>query len=241
MIYNYRAKDVYYRWINKGKSCPIVLLHGWGVDSSIFSDILSFFPEKTFLILDFPPFGKSEKEIEGWNIFSYVGLVISLLDFLEIAECHLLGHSFGGRIAIILSAVKSDIVKSCVLVDSAGMKPKRTLCFRIKKISYKIKKKMNKDVSKYGSPDYQKLPQNMKKTFQSIVNTYLEDYAEKMVSKTLIVWGKEDKETPLYMAKRLNKLIRNSQLKIVDNAGHFPFLECKFVFNEILENFWEGL
>lgn len=239
MIYNYKAKDVYYKWINKGKTCPIILLHGWGVDSSIFEDFCNSFPEKTFLLLDFPPFGKSEKNIEGWDIFSYAGLVLSLCDYLKIEKCHILGHSFGGRIAIILSAVRKDFILSCVLVDSAGMKPKRTLSYRLKKLSYNIKKKLKKDISSYGSADYKKLSPNMKKTFQSIVNTHLEDYAKKITIKTLLVWGKNDKETPLYMAKRLNKIIKKSQLKIIDSAGHFPFLEYKFIFNDCLESFWE--
>lgn len=89
-----------------------------------------------------------------------------------------------------------------------------------------------------GSSDYKALSPEMKETFKSIVNTFLEPYAKKMTVKTLIVWGNEDKETPLYMAKRLNRLIKNSRLLLLD-GGHFSFLDSPFVFYSEVNKFWE--
>ena len=90
-----------------------------------------------------------------------------------------------------------------------------------------------------GSSDYQQLSPDMKKTFVSIVNTYLDEYARKMSVKTLIIWGEKDNDTPLYMAKKLNRYIKNSQLKVIKDAGHFCFLDCPLEFYKLTSKFWE--
>ncbi len=237
MVYNYNGNKIYYRLIREGISRPIILLHGWGRSGEDFDDIISFFTNKTFLVIDFPPFGKSQKDIVGWSIYTYVGMLMSLCDHLKIYNADIVGHSFGGRIAIILSAVKRSLVHSCILIDSAGMKPKRSIKYRYNLMRYKLAKKFNLKCSLKGSSDYQVLSPEMKETFKSIVNTYLEDYARKMSIKTLIVWGAQDTQTPVYMAKRLHRLIKNSQLEVLEKSGHFSFLDCKLKFNSILSDF----
>ncbi len=239
MIYLYNGKKVYYRFANGQSHFPIILLHGWGCDGTIFDSIIKLLPRKSFLIVDLSPFGKSDKNIEDWNIFTYVGMLMSLCEHLHIEKCDILGHSFGGRIAIIFSAVKRSLVHSCILVDSAGMKPRRNLKIRLKILKYKINRKLGKNVENFGSSDYKSLSPGMKKTFNSIVNTYLEDYAKIMAVKTLIVWGDKDEDTPLYMAKRLNKLIKNSSLRVISDAGHFSFLDRPLEFARIVNEFWE--
>lgn len=239
MVYLYNGKKVYYKFVNGQSRTPVLLLHGWGCDSSIFNSTIKFFPNKSFLVIDFPPFGKSDKTIFDWNIYTYVGMLMSLCDYLNIDKCDVVGHSFGGRIAVILSAVKRSLVHSCILVDSAGMKPRRNLKMRFKIIKYKINKKLGKSIVNMGSKDYLALPPSLRNTFLSIINTYLEDYARKMSVKTLIIWGENDKDTPLYMAKRLNKLIKNSQLKVISQAGHFAFLDRPLEFYKLVNSFWE--
>ena len=240
MIYLYNGKKVFYKFYNRQSCSPILLLHGWGCEGEVFKDLISKFPEKSFLSVDFPPFGHSDKTISDWNIFTYVGMVMSLCEHLHIDHCDILGHSFGGRVAIILSAVKRSLVHSCILVDSAGLKPKRKLSYYMRIYKYKHRKKHGKDIESFGSSDYKSLSPEMRRTFVSIVNTYLEDYCRTMSVKTLIVWGENDDATPLYMAKRLNKLIRGSSLKVISQAGHFCFLDRPLEFYKIVRDFWEG-
>ncbi len=217
----------------------MLLLHGWGRDLHDFDGLREAFGGRTFVAVDFPPFGESDKAIEGWNIFTYVGMVMSLCEHLGIDSADVVGHSFGGRVAIILSAVKCAFVHSCILIDSAGMKPKRTLKYRINRLKYQICKRTGKDTQKFASADYLALPQNMKSTFSSIVSTHLEGYAKASNSRTLIVWGQNDEETPLYMAKRLKKLIRKSEIAILEGGGHFSFLDCPLQFFALVKDFWE--
>ena len=170
------------------------------------------------------------------SIITNFGMLLYICEQLKIYSADNIGHSFSGTIAIILSAVKRSLVHSCILIDSAGMKPRRSVKYRFNLVKYKFYKKLGLKKLKKGSVDYERLSPSMKETFKSIVNTYLEDYARKMSVKTLIVWGNQDEETPIYMAKRLNKLIKNSQLKILD-GGHFSFMDCRLEFYAILKEF----
>ena len=98
---------------------------------------------------------------------------------------------------------------------------------------------MGFDISKYGSSDYKLLSTNIKKVFNEIVNQDLKDYCPLICAKTKIIFGENDKDTPIYMAKTLHKLIKNSHLCILPNAGHFSFLDSPLSVVKELSLFWE--
>ena len=241
MFYSYCDVKVFYKFRNKVSKNPVLLLHGWGVDCDIFDNIVSQFPNKSFLCVDFPPFGKSQKKIENFNIYSYVTMIMSLCQHLNIEECDILAHSFGGRVAGILASVKCSLVRSCIFVDSAGILPKRNLKYYFKIYKYKLFKKLGISTLNMGSKDYRQLDDNLKKVFNSIVNEDISPYFKSITSKCLIVWGEKDKETPLYMAKKMHRYIKNSKLKIIKDTGHFCFLSSPLSFYKIISEFWEEL
>ena len=92
-------------------------------------------------------------------------------------------------------------------------------------------------MEKMGSDDYKKLSEVMKKTFVNVVNEDLVPYAKHIKAETFIIWGKCDKDTKLYMAKKLHKVIKNSTLYLLEKAGHFSFLDNKLDFLIILDTF----
>jgi len=240
MVFRFKGVDVFYQIYNEGESRPLVILHGWGRSGDDFDELISFFPKRTILVLDFPPFGRSGSNLKDWDIYTYVSLVISLCEHLKIESVDLLGHSFGGRIAMILSCVKRSLVHSCILVDAAGLKPKRSIKYKLNMMFYKLNKKLGRQGKDRSSPDYKALSPAMKETFKSIVNTHLDSYAKHLQAPSLIVWGKNDKETPIYMAKRLKKYIKNSRLEMIENGGHFCFLDCPLEFFSIIYEFLES-
>jgi pimeloyl-ACP methyl ester carboxylesterase len=77
----------------------------------------------------------------------------------------------------------------------------------------------------------------MKESFVKIVNEHLDDVVGLIKNPTLIINGKEDKETPLYMAKKLNKLIHDSTLSVYEGAGHFCFIDSPIKFNMEVREF----
>ncbi len=233
---NFRDATIFYRFFDRKSEVVNIFLHGWGCDhkSLMFSNKAV---SGSCLFVDFPPFGRSSKDIRDWTIFTYANMVISLCQHLNIKKFNLIGHSFGGRVAIIMAAVCKAQTNKLVLVDSAGLKPKRKPSYYLKVWTYKFKKKFGMDTSKCGSTDYLALPENMRKIFTSVVNTHLDDFLPFITAETLIVFGEEDDVTPVYMAKKLNKKIKNSKLLLLPGCGHFCFIDKRLEFVAALKNF----
>ncbi len=224
----------------------IVFMHGWGADLNSFLWVKNYIDEYTLIFLDFPGFGKSKAPGSPYSVSDYVNELKLLLDKFDIEILILVGHSFGGRVAIKFSALyQFDFMQfGLVLVDSAGIKPRRSIKYYYKVLSYKIRKKLAKISKKqadklknYGSSDYKALSGVMKETFVKVVNEDLKNYAKKIKCSTLIIWGRQDKDTKLYMAKKLNKLINKSELFVLDNAGHFSFLDQPNEFLILLDTY----
>lgn len=156
----------------------------------------------------------------------------------------LLGHSFGGRIAI--EYASQNNVLGLILVDSAGLKPKFSLSKKIKVFRYKLAKTFKKlhiykkDLSKYGSEDYKNCSKQLKNVLVNAVNYNQKRKLPKITAKTLIIWGNKDVDTPPYMAKTLHKKIKNSNLIWLD-GGHFAFAQEPYKFASILVDFIENI
>lgn len=229
----------------------IVFLHGWGADLYSFLWLKDFFVDDySLLFLDFDGFGKSAPVNNVMFVSDYVNNLHKLLASFEITELVIVAHSFGGRVAIkYLFQYQNNYPKTALcLVDSAGIKPKRGLIYKIKVSKYKrlkqkaeVNLKLKEKLSQFGSDDFKKLNPIMKETFKNIVNEDLSMFARYISCRTLIVWGDKDKETKIYMAKRLHKLIKKSELKIIKKTGHFCFLENKEEFAIILDTFLKNL
>lgn len=224
----------------------LVFLHGWGSDKNAFLWLKSFFQDFSLIFVDFPGFGESQEPDRVYNLNDYVKELKNILNGFDIENLILVGHSFGGRVAIKFSFLYQNDYKKfkLCLIDSAGILPRRNLSYYLKVYKYKrIKKKAEKNekykmrLNEFGSPDYKKLSPIMKKTFVKIVNEDLSFCAKNIVSETIIIWGKKDKETKIYMAKKLHKYINNSELYIFKNAGHFSYLDNKLDFLILLDTF----
>lgn len=221
MTINFKTSDINYEIVGTGK-CDLVFLHGWGGNIDSFKFVCKYLKfDYRALFIDFPPFGKSTEMQTSWTIFDYAEVVLEIMKKENIKQPIIIGHSFGGRVASVLSA--GGYASKLMLIDSAGLKPKRSLKYHFKRLNNKIRAKLGKKTK--GSTDYEALSPIMKKTFVNIVNTFLEKYVINILVPTIIIWGQKDKETPLYMAKRFKSLIKNSELIIIKNAGHFSYLQ----------------
>lgn len=223
----------------------ILFLHGWGGSIDSFFWIKSYFKEYSLIFVDFYGFGKSSEPTEPMHVVDYAVEIKNILDQYEIDSLVVVGHSFGGRVAIKFAYLYQENYKNLklLLIDSAGIKPKRTFAYYFRIIHYKFLKKIaitngkaRKKLSKFGSNDYKKLSPIMKQTFINIVNEDLSYEAKLINVQVFIIWGKNDKETKLYMAKKLNKFISGSKLYIFDKAGHFSYLDNKQEFLIILDS-----
>ncbi len=215
----------------------MIFLHGWGGDVRSFLFVAKSL-SVTATLVDFYGFGKTPHPDFPLTVKDYADGVLEIMDKLKIKKATLVGHSFGGRVAIYISAKYPEKVDKLVLVDSAGIKPRRGIKYRLKVLLHKILKKFGRGLK--GSEDYRALSPVMKKTFQNVVNfdeTYL---LQDIKADTAIFWGDKDKDTPMYMARKLNKKIKSSHLFVLTNAGHFSYLDNSGYFLKVLSAFIYG-
>lgn len=210
---------------------PILFLHGWGSSSHAFFCLKNFFEKRYYLIMpDFSGFGDAPAPKRAMSVEDYARETIELLNKLNLKKVHIVCHSFGARVAIKINALWPELIDKLVIVGGAGMKPRRSLLTRFKIWRYKRQKRKR---AKLGLPppevkagsDYASVSGVMRETFVKVVNENQEKEAKQILAETLLVWGEKDKDTPLYMAKRLRKLIKKSKIIVYKNSGHFCYLE----------------
>lgn len=190
------------------------------------------------IAIDITGFGKSKSLPFAYSLEDYAKDVIDVLRGLGVYKYDLVAHSFGGRVAIKMLTLNEDVCK-LVLTGSAGLKPKRSLKYYFKLYGYKIIKPFlsKKARLKFGSKELKSLSGNMRLSYYKIVNEHLDNIVKNIKTETLLVFGQNDKETPLYMAKRFNEYMVNSHLYVIKDAGHFCFNEKDREFNTIVNEF----
>lgn len=247
MDYTYLDTTIYYEKHGSSKK-NIVILPGWGDTSKTFSYMISFLKNYfTVYIVDYPGFGNSVFPNRDLTIYDYSLLIYNFIQDLEIENPILIGHSFGGRIITTLLGYYHYSFSNIILMNSAGIKPKRTLYSKMHNFFYKALKKLKivfpkkyrKKYLKYlfqrfASSDYQALPPNMMQTFKNVVNEDLKPYLKEIKSKTLLIWGNKDSATPLKDGNTMNKLISDSEIVVLDGCSHFTYLEKPFLVNQII-------
>lgn len=234
----------YYQFSDKGDK-TLIFLHGWRASGLIWNEIgqkLAAREDFSIFALDLPGFGDSSLPNKPFTVSDYGGIVAGFIEKYNFKNVTLIGHSFGGRIGIKLAASEAEKIKKLILVDSAGLK-ENSFSLKTKKFAAKIAKPFFKPKFMQQAKEkiYEKFNEDylatseLKETYLNVVSEDLESYLSKISQPTLIIWGDEDKETPLKMAEVMSKLIPNSKLVIFSGAGHFSFHQEpeKFI-NEIL-------
>ena len=226
-----------------GEGAPVVYLHGWGCDGSIFLPIVKQLPNYCNYTVDFAGFGKSEAPpVTGYTVQDYAE---QLRDFLLEQHLHgvtLVGHSFGCRVALVLAANHPELVSRMLLVAPAALRKfsfSRWWKVRVYKMSKMLAKlRGTVPVAKYASVDYVNCSEGLRATFVKVINADLSTYAKRVNCPVLIVNGREDTATPLSHAKRLNRLITDSCLVEIE-GDHFAFFRAPVAFANTVKNFVE--
>lgn len=245
---NLNGVEVNYR--RGGSGAPVILLHGWGSDHSTLSLFERVGREQHEVFnIDMPGFGKSQEPPTPWGVEEYTRMLEQFVKELGIENPIILGHSFGGRVGIMYASRNN--VDRLILVDSAGVKPRRSLKYYLKVYSFKIAKKVYPIVfgkrraaekidrmrSKRGSYDYKNSSPMMRRVMVKVVNTDLRRYMPLITVPTLLLWGENDTATPMRDAYVMNKLIKNSTLVSFPGAGHFSFLDNPFQSAAVMRRF----
>ena len=242
--------NLHYTDSEKGEK-TVVMMHGWGCNHTTLASIERVALSCGYRVInvDFPGFGHSQEPNDVWGVEEYTRQIEALTKELGIKTPIMLGHSFGGRVGILYAS--RNQVEKLILVDAAGIKPKRSLKYYWKVYSFKAIKRLmylflGKETAekhldarraKAGSSDYANASPMMRRILSKVVNEDLTDKLQHIKAPTLLIWGENDTATPLSDAKKMERLIPDAGLVSFPGCGHYSFLDNPMQFAAVLRSF----
>lgn len=246
--------NIHYK-ITGGGERTLVILQGWGTSLQVYETVAACVEQEYRTVrFDFPGFGDSEEPGEPWSVEAYTSFFIDFMQELGIKKASLLGHSYGGRVIIRLTARENlpFVIEKIVLVDSAGILPQRSFRQRWRIKKYRIMKRLislkpvylmmpeliEEWKSRQGSEDYRNASPVMRQALVMAVNEDLTNLLSGIQQETLLIWGDQDQATPLRDGELMEKKIPGSGLVTLKGAGHYCFLDQPQVFRRVMESFF---
>lgn len=210
----------------------VVALHGWGRTGSDFDLVLTGLDA---LAADLPGFGSSPPPTERMGAAGYAEAVTCLL---EGGPAVVVGHSFGGRVAVALADRHPELVRGLVLSGvplvrrEAGRSPSASfrILRRLHRLGLVSNERMERERRRRGSADYRAVSGVMRDVLVTAVNESYEELLARLRVPVSMVWGDRDREVPVAVAERALELIRSAgvtaSLDVVDGAGHLLPVEA---------------
>ncbi|MFA5072114.1 MAG: alpha/beta hydrolase [Candidatus Pacearchaeota archaeon] len=233
---NINGVDLYYKTAGEGK--PFLIIHGWGASSFSWIRIIDEMADKGFklIIPDLPGFGKTETPKTVWGVGEYADLIATFIKELGLSHFYLLGHSFGGGIALKMVTEKNIKPLKLIFCDAAIIREQRlNLRQRFSKFLAKIGLKfISKDSRIYGffekiaykvagAYDYYRANPLMKEIFKEVVAEDLTHLLPKVDIPCLIIWGENDQVTPVEDGAFFQQEIDDSEFEVIKGARHNPY------------------
>lgn len=226
----------------------IILLHGLMGALSNFGGLVDHFT-KTHNVV-FPELPIFEMPLRKLSVMGLVDYVDRFIEFKGYDSVHVVGNSLGGHIAQLYALRRPEIVKSLTLTGSSGLFENAMGNTFPKRGNYEYIKQKVEDVfydPAIATKDYvdglYEMVNNRGKairiitTAKSAIRHNLGDKLCGIKCPTLLVWGREDKVTPLFVGEKFHELISDSRLNILEKCGHAPMMERPAEFNLAFENF----
>ena len=257
MYFDDAGVKLYYE--KTGCGAPLLLLHGWGGRADSFLPLTrDFSAARTVYAVDFPGHGNSPEPPAAWSVTEYMELIWAFMRRMDIVGCDIIAHSFGGRVALLLAAEHPEAARRMVLTGCAGLRPKASKKKSLRSRLYRALRALADNaltrrllagrvevwrealVQKFGSADYRALSKTMRPTFNRVVTQDLRPVLGRIRASTLLIWGTQDADTPLWMGEVMEKEIPDAALVRLEGGGHFAYLEQYAKFKAIAWKFLIG-
>lgn len=239
------------RYEKAGSGPPVVVLHGWGASLETVGPVIQCLAQsRTVFAVDLPGFGGTSQPAVAWGVSDYVAWVVSFLNTVGCSRVDVLGHSFGGSIAIALAAQYPQRVERLILVNSAGIRAKKSRAYGLRVRLFKALRGALQMVPVlswrqkatewlygiFGSRDYQTAGA-MRATLVRVVNEDLSGLLPNIQAPTLVIWGENDRDVPASHGQFIAQTIPNAQLHVLPGAGHYSYLDRLPQFCRLVRDF----
>ncbi len=247
--------DINYKISGEGPETAVIL-QGWGTSLDVYDTVAQAIREKYRVVqFDFPGFGGSDEPREAWDVDAYADFFCKLMEELGIGRAALIGHSYGGRVILKLASrenIPFEITK-IALIDSAGIVPEKTAAQKLRVWKYKAVKAVfhtrwfkalfpamvEEWSGRQGSQDYRNATPIMRQCLVKAVNEDLTHLLGSVRQETLLIWGDLDTATPLGDGKKMEELMPNAGLVVLEGAGHYSFLEKPAEFRNVMRSYFQ--
>lgn len=263
----FHVNDIKIAYTKSGEDTPLLFLHGQGASISEYSFVLKDFADdfKVFA-MDFPGFGKSDKPDPAYSVQFYRDLLVSFLDSIGLEKVWLVGHSFGGLIALLFADCHLDKILGMTLAAPGGFYDYSTSAemffrnaFSLKAI---IETPTDKAIKNYRKISFHHITSEVEE-FLSIRRKLLDHktcefiqyaktmihnldivFGEKFVGQQLkfpfpvqLIWGEKDQMLPVSALENAKKSIPDAHVDLIRECGHFPMLEYPDHFVSIVKSY----
>lgn len=243
------TEEAGFRYIEtKAGPTTLILLHGLFGALSNFEGILSHFGKKMNVVVPILPI--YELPLKKLSVTGLVDNLSQFISFKGYEGVHLLGNSLGGHIALLYALAYPEKVASITLTGSSGLFESAMGSTFPKRGDYDYIRKKTEDTfydphtaTKELVDEVFDIVNDRNKglrviiTAKSAVRQNLRDKLHMVKAPTLLIWGKQDRVTPPFVAEEFHMLIERSKLHFIDKCGHAPMMEHPEEFNKILEHF----
>lgn len=232
------------------KSQDIIILHGWNLSGERFSPLSSLLEKKGYRVFapDFPGFGKAPPPDKPWHVQDYAKFLAGYIQKKGIKNPILIGHSFGGRVALKFVEANPSGAKKIVLTGTPGFSPipsKKLMVFlvisKIGGLLFSLPGLRGKEdeARKFlyklaGAKEFLRAEGVMRQTFKYIVADDLQSAMKSVRIPCHMVWGEKDVIVPLSVPKRMGSLITHAAFTIIPDTDHgVPFRQPEVFFKAI--------
>jgi 2-hydroxy-6-oxonona-2,4-dienedioate hydrolase len=245
----YEIKEIgKFKYIEEGQGETLLLLHGLFGAMSNFADLVEYFKKSHQVVVPMLP-------LYDLDIFhtTVSGLANHVHKFIEVKEynnIHLLGNSLGGHVGLLHILKHPEKIKTLILTGSSGLYehgmgdsyPKRGdyefMKEKTEKTFYDPKMATKELVDEVFDIVNSRIKAiKIIALAKSAIRNNLGKELNQITVPTLLIWGIQDIITPPFVGEEFQKLIPNSELKLIDKCGHAPMMEVPSEFNEHLDNF----
>ncbi len=222
--------NISYEIVNREKKTDLIVLHGWGSNKELMMNAFKrFMPSFRHIYIDMPGFGKSGNDY-SLTTNDYYNIIERFIKELNLKKDIVIGHSFGGKVALLLEP------KLLVLLSSAGIPVKKSFKTRAKIALFKLLKPLGGEnfYKLFATKDVEGMSKNMYETLKNVVDEDFSENFKNFKNKALIFWGEKDSATPISSGKKIASLIKNSRF-IPMEGDHYFFLKNPQKISEAIE------